>query len=191
MASSPPERIALIGLRGSGKSCVGEALARRLGWTFLDSDTLLEQRAALTIRDLFATEGEAGFRDRESAILAELCQLPRHVLATGGGAILRAENRSLLDRSAWVVWLTADVQTLSRRLAGDGSTAERRPSLTGAASADSSEEIAAVLRVREPHYRECANCIVDTTDRSIETIVDAIVAGFDEVIRSRARRAAE
>jgi len=179
-----PERIALIGPRGSGKSSVGQLLARRLGWIFLDADVVLEQ-AGQSIRSLFATEGEAGFRDRESAVLAQLCQLPRHVIATGGGVILRAENRALLRRSAWVVWLTADVVTLSRRLADDVSTADRRPALTAVASAASTEEIAAILRIREPLYRECADAVVDTTDRNPEAIAEAIDLSF----RARSERA--
>jgi shikimate kinase len=175
MLPCPPERIALIGPRGSGKSCVGAALARQLGWTFLDADSVLEQQAGQSIRTLFATEGEAGFRDRESAILGQLCQLPRHVIATGGGVILRPENRALLRRSAWVVWLTADVETLSRRLSQDDNSAERRPSLTGAASASSPEEITAVLRMREPLYRECASNIINTADRAPEAIAADIL----------------
>ncbi len=168
-------RIALIGPRGSGKSSVGRVLARRLGWTFVDADGVLEERAGVSIRTLFATEGEASFRKRESAILAELCQLAEHVIATGGGVILRPENRDLLRQTAWVVWLTADVETLSRRLSQDGSTADRRPSLTGTAPATAPEEIAAVLGVREPLYRECACALVDTAGQSPEAIADVIL----------------
>ncbi len=179
--SKDDHRIALIGLRGSGKSCIGQVLAQRLGWTFVDADAVLEQRAGQSIRALFATEGEAGFRDRESSILAELCHLPRHVLATGGGVVLRAENRALLASQAWVVWLTADVETLSRRLNADSSTSERRPALTAAAmGAASVQEIAALLRVREPLYRECANLIVDTKDRSPEAIAAEILASLEQ-----------
>ena len=120
-------RIALVGPRGSGKSSVGPALARLLGWTFLDADAELEARAGLSIRAIFEAEGETGFRRRESEILAELCLLPRHVLATGGGVILRPENRALLRRCARVVWLTADVETLSRRLGQDALSREHGP----------------------------------------------------------------
>ncbi len=136
---------------------------------------VLEQQAGQSIRALFATEGEAGFRERESRILTQLCQLSGHVLATGGGVILRPENRDLLRRSAWVVWLTADVATLSRRLTQDERTADRRPSLTAAAAATSAEEIAAVLRVREPLYRECANASVDTTGLAPEEVAADIL----------------
>ena len=171
-----PERIALVGARGSGKSCVGQCLAHKLGWSFLDADVVLEERAGQSIRSMFVNQGEAAFRDLESAILAELCQLPRHVLGLGGGVILRPQNRALLQGSAWVVWLTADVDTLSRRLRQDAGSAERRPSLTGAASPGSPDEIAAVLRVREPLYRACADAIVETAHRAPDAIAAEIAA---------------
>src|SRR5581483_8052208 len=90
---SGKERIALIGYRGSGKSTVAQELAARLGWTWLDADTVLEERAGCTIHEMFLREGESAFREREAALLVELCALPRLVLATGGGVILREDNR--------------------------------------------------------------------------------------------------
>lgn len=168
------ERIALIGARCSGKSSVGPVLARRLGWSSVDADALLEERAGQSIRSLFAMEGEEGFRDRESLLLAEICRLPRHVLAMGGGVILRPENRAVLQRSAWVVWLTADVQTLSKRLCLDESSVNRRPSLSATANAAAPEEITELLRIREPLYRACADAIVATADRTPTAIADEI-----------------
>ena len=152
----------LIGPRGSGKSTVARLVAEQLRWQWLDADDELEKRHGQSIRALFASEGEAGFRDKESAILAELCRLSRHVLATGGGVVLREANRDLLRASGRVVWLTADVDTLWRRLQADTSTAERRPALT----VGGREEIDEVLRVREPLYRSCADLIVETAGRS-------------------------
>jgi len=172
--TSPRERIALIGARGSGKSTVGRSLALQLGWSFLDGDAVLEERAGQSIKTIFAIEGEAAFRDHESTVLADLCQYRRHVLALGGGVILRLENRTRLHRSAWVAWLTADVATLSLRLQQCLHTAERRPSLTGTLAASSAEEIANVLRVREPLYRACADAIVATVDRSPDDIAEEI-----------------
>lgn len=165
-----PSRIYLIGPRGSGKSTLARLLADRLGWAWLDADAELERRAGRSIRDIFATDGEATFRDLESAVLVELATRDRHVLATGGGIILRPENRDLLKRSGWIVWLTADVTTLCQRLEGDASTAARRPALTAAGSASSTEEMAAVLRQREPLYRACADFTV-LTDRPPEMLV--------------------
>jgi shikimate kinase len=161
----------LIGPRGSGKSTVARLLARELGWDWLDADDVLEQRHGRSIRAIFETEGEASFRVKESAILAELCRLRRHVLATGGGGVLRPENRELLRRSGRVVWLTADVETLWQRLQGDEATAERRPAL----SVGGREEIAEIMRAREPFYRECADWIVETAGRSPAEIVAEIL----------------
>jgi shikimate kinase len=172
---NPPGLIALIGARGSGKSSVARLLAQRLQWEAIDADAVLERRAGKSIKAIFADEGEAGFRDRETTVLGELCGLRNHVLATGGGVVLRSENRDLLRR-AWVVWLTADVETLSRRLHADDTTAERRPSLTTGVLAGAPEEIAAVLRAREPLYRNCADCVVWTASRSLDDVVAEILS---------------
>src|SRR5579871_3654863 len=127
---SDDQPIFLIGPRGSGKSTVARELARQLGWSWLDADDEVEKRSGQSIRALFATEGEAGFRDRESAVLVELCRLQRHVIATGGGIVLREDNRQRMRAAGRIVWLTADVETLWQRLQGDPTTAERRPMLT-------------------------------------------------------------
>ena len=140
---------------------------------------VLEQRAGCAIREIFAVEGEAGFRRREAAILAELCERPRLVLATGGGVILREDNRAVLRRSTWVVWLTADAETLWRRLESDPASAARRPALTvGAtpvqAASNSVHEICEILKFREPLYRQCADVIVSAANRAAAAIVDEI-----------------
>src|SRR5436305_1450839 len=116
----------LVGYRGSGKSTVARLLAERLGWAWVDADDVLEQRAGRPIRAIFADEGEAGFRDRETAVLADLCRLRRHVVATGGGVVLRDNNRDLLRRSGLGGWLAADVETHWQRVQGGGSTAAGR-----------------------------------------------------------------
>jgi shikimate kinase len=173
---TPCERVFLIGPRGSGKTTVARLLAAALGWQWCDADAELERAAGRTIREIFAAEGEAGFRDREAAVLAELCQRPRCVIATGGGVVLRPGNRERLRRHGLVAWLTADVETLCVRLDGDATTASRRPALTGAASAAAPEEVAAVLAAREPLYRECADLALDTARQPPEQVVAALVA---------------
>src|SRR5262249_48064027 len=95
-ASLRPRVIFLIGYRGSGKTTVARILAERLGWSWLDADTLLEARHGRTIRQIFAEEGEAGFRDKEERLLDELSQGRQHVIATGGGIVLRPVNRDKL-----------------------------------------------------------------------------------------------
>jgi shikimate kinase len=161
----------LIGPRGSGKSTVARLLAHELGWNWLDADEVLEKRCSQSIRSLFATEGEAGFREHEAAVLAELCRLGRHVIATGGGVVLRESNRELLRASGRVVWLTADVETLWQRTQGDNSTMERRPDLLGGGR----EEIAKIMRIREPLYRQCADFIVETAGRSPAEIATEVL----------------
>src|SRR5262245_5811404 len=128
--SSPVQLVFLIGYRGSGKTTVARLLAQRLSWQWLDADAVLEARHERSIRQIFAEEGEAGFRDKEVAWLEEFCRYSKHVVATGGGVILRERNRQLLREAGYVVWLTADSATLWQRIGADTSTQDRRPNLT-------------------------------------------------------------
>src|SRR5262249_29836393 len=121
--------------------------------------------------------GETGFRDKESAVLADLCRIRRHVIATGGGVVLSPENRQLLRRSGWCVWLTADVETLWQRLQDDPTSPERRPQLT----VGGIKEIAEVLRAREELYRGCANFTVQTGGRSPQVVVADILREWSVV----------
>lgn len=166
--------IFLIGYRGSGKTTVAKLLAERLGWQWLDADPLLEARAGRSIREIFAAEGEPAFRDKEASLLDQLCGYRQHVIATGGGIILRPSNRDKLKTAGFVVWLTADSRRLWERIREDATTSERRPNLTVGGLA----EIEELLRQREPFYRECANLIVDTAGRTPEQIVDVILANM-------------
>jgi shikimate kinase len=177
LQSSTTELIALIGPRGSGKTTVARLLAECLGWQWADADDLLEKKAGRSVRAIFAEEGEAGFRERESAVLCELCGLKRHVVATGGGVVVRDENRALLKASARVVWLHADAETLCRRLDDDSGSAERRPALLGGGRA----EVEEVLRIREPLYRACADWAVVTAARTPAEVAAEIAAILSEL----------
>jgi len=162
--------VTLIGYRGSGKSSIAAPLAQRLGFEWLDADVVIEQEAGCTIRDIFAAEGEAGFRRRERKAISSLLGRDRLVLAAGGGAILDPETRRDLRAAGPVVWLRADIATLAGRIAGDPTTAARRPQLAGGGT----QEIASLLAAREPLYRECATQIVVTDALSVDEIVEQI-----------------
>jgi shikimate kinase len=164
--------IFLIGYRGTGKTTIAQLLAARRGWQWLDADASLESRHGRSIRQIFAEEGEAGFRDKEGALLLELCRLTDHVIATGGGIILRPAHRELLRASGTVVWLTASAATLWQRIQADVTTAERRPNLTGGGLA----EVEQLLRFREPLYKECAHLTASTEERTPQGVVEIIEA---------------
>jgi shikimate kinase len=166
----------LVGLRGSGKTTVGRLLAARLGWEFADADDAIETAAGKSIAEIFAADGELGFRDREAAALAELCRRNQLVLATGGGAVLRDANRKLLRNAGIVVWLAASPEILWKRMQADPATAARRPNLTATGGL---EEVRALLAAREPFYRELAHFSVDTGRASPESVADAILSAWN------------
>src|SRR5262245_9448578 len=109
---SSHDPIALVGLSGAGKSSIGRLLAGQLGWPLRDTDALIVHSAGCEIAQIFAAEGEAHFRDREAAALRQALDGPPVVVATGGGIVLRAENRALLRERAFVVWLDAPTAAL-------------------------------------------------------------------------------
>jgi shikimate kinase len=150
---------------------VARLLAERLGWPWRDADAMLEERSGKSVRTIFAEEGEVGFRDREEAVLAELCRQEPLVVATGGGVVVRTTNRALLRASGWCVWLRADADTLWQRMCADASTPERRPALGGGGRA----EVVEILRCREPLYRACADLIVETAGRTPEAVAEEIL----------------
>lgn len=161
----------LIGYRGTGKTTVGNLLAQRSGWQFIDADVHLEATHGRTIKQIFADEGEAGFRDKETKNLQELTSGANRVIATGGGIILKDENRRLLREHGFTVWLTAGVDTIAQRIADDPTTVERRPNLTTGGLA----EIQELLRIREPIYRQSADLVVDTEGQSPDSIAETIL----------------
>jgi shikimate kinase len=134
------------------------------------------------VAEVFASEGEAGFRQRESVALQELAGRNRLVIATGGGAVLRLANRDLLRTAGFVAWLTARPETLWARLQADPATLERRPNLTGAGGVD---EILTLLAVREPLYRSIADLVVDTDGPSPEQVAATIFKSWPGYRSSR------
>jgi shikimate kinase len=170
-----PPLIFLIGYRGSGKSTVGRIVAERLGWEFIDADELLEERHRQTIREIFAAEGEAGFRDKEAVVLADLCSRSNTVIATGGGIVLRTQNRERLKSRGFVAWLKAEPAELWQRMQADPTTAARRPAL----SVGGLSEVEQLLVVREPLYRACADAEIAVDGVSPEQAADAILAAWE------------
>ena len=165
--------LSLIGYRATGKTTVARLLAERLGWDWIDADVEIERRAGRSIAEIFACQGEPAFRDLESAVIAELCRRDRLVLAAGGGAPLRPANCQAMHSGGKVVWLRASAEAIRARMAGDATTASRRPNLTGQ---DPSAEIVHLLALREPIYAASADLEVDTQQKSPEQVAGEILA---------------
>jgi shikimate kinase len=163
----------LIGYRGTGKTTVARLLARELAWEWVDADVEIELLAGKSIASIFADDGEHAFRDLESRVITELVARDRLVVACGGGAVLREENRRALRSGGKVVWLTASPETILARIAADGTTAERRPQLT---TAGGSAEVIELLAKRTPLYRQCADWQVDTEAKQPAAIATEILS---------------
>ncbi len=157
--------IVLIGYRGSGKTCIGKRLASDLWMDFVDTDPLIVERAGKTIREIFEAEGEEGFRRRESEVIAEVAARDNHVIAAGGGAILKPENVAALKKNGKLVWLKAKPEVLFQHIQADAATDANRPNLT---SAGGFEEVQKVLDTRTPLYQAAADVTFDVTYLTIE-----------------------
>jgi shikimate kinase len=160
--------ISLVGLPGSGKSTVGRQLARRLQLPFFDSDHLIEERLGCPIRVAFERDGEAAFRDLEETVLDELTQIPRAVISTGGGAVVRPATRQRLRERGQVVYLNSTPDEIFRRLRHD----VNRPLLQ---VADPLSRLRDLYAQRDPLYRETAHFVIETGRPSVATLVNMIV----------------
>jgi shikimate kinase len=167
-------RLFLVGPRGGGKTTAARIIAARLGWDCLDTDAEVERRADQSIADIFAQQGEPAFRDLEAAILAELCERERLVVATGGGVVLRPDSRGRMREAGFVVWLHADADTLWARIQKDATTASRRPALAGGGR----DEVVRIIAQREALYRECAHLRVDTSACTAEEAAETALAAL-------------
>ncbi|QVL30680.1 shikimate kinase [Telmatocola sphagniphila] len=169
------DRIYLIGYRGSGKSTVGPLLAQHLNWRYVDADTLFEQKHQTTIREYFAAQGEPAFRDRESENLLELSREHKTVISTGGGIVLREENRKIMKNTGFVVWLSASPETLFGRIHADMTTADRRPNLAGGGLS----EIQQMLDIRTPLYTQLADLQISCDSLFPDRVAAAILEAWD------------
>lgn len=152
---------------GAGKTTVGKLIAKHLNKNFYDTDHEIERRTGVNIPLIFELEGEAGFRRRESAVIAELTHADNIVLATGGGAVLLAENRTNLKANGTVVYLRANVNELWIRTRND----KNRPLLQ---TENPREKLQKLYEERDPLYREVASIIVDTGGQAVGNIVHEI-----------------
>ena len=153
---------------GCGKSTVGRHLARQLGLRFLDSDTDIERRIGMPIRDYFEQHGEAAFRDVEQDAIEELTALQGVVLATGGGAVLRPSNRDALHSRTHVFYLRATPEELHRRLRHD----TQRPLLQ---VADPLRRLREIYRERDPLYRRTAHFVVEAVRPSVPAMLSMVL----------------
>lgn len=162
-----PNNIFLIGPMGAGKTTVGMQLAKHLGKRFLDSDSEIEERTGVKISLIFELEGEAGFRKREKAMIEELTGKDQLVLATGGGAVLDADNRAFLMSRGFVIYLNVPIDILVERTSRN----RNRPLLE---VEDPRARIIEIMEQRESIYREMADMIVTTDERGVRHVVTTI-----------------
>jgi len=171
------DNVFLIGPMGAGKSTIGRQLAELLAKDFRDSDQEIEKRTGAAIPLIFEIEGEAGFRVRESSVLDDLTHQANLVVATGGGAILAAENRKMLQERGVVVYLHAPLDTLLNRTRRD----RNRPLLQ---TTDRKRALEDILKAREPIYRQMADMVVETSHRSPASVAREIIRKLESQLKN-------
>jgi shikimate kinase len=162
------KNIVLVGPMGSGKTTVGRRLAHELNKDFYDTDHEIIDKTGVTIDHIFDIEGEDGFRERESKILENLCQMSNIILATGGGIVILPKNREILKNAGLVVYLSSSVDQLLMRTA----KSKTRPLLEN--SADRRKTITELVDARDVYYREVASLVVDTTGKKLHEVINII-----------------
>ncbi|MBI4739272.1 shikimate kinase [Candidatus Woesearchaeota archaeon] len=164
--------IVLVGFRGTGKTTVGKALAKKIGMGFVDADDFIERRYGFMITELFERKGESLFRMMESDVISELSKMNSYVIAAGGGAILKYKNIKNLKRHGVMILLEADCDAVYKRIRKDDKTATRRPRLT---NHDLYDEIKELMDFRAPYYHRAADFTVNTTSKPVDSVVEEIV----------------
>jgi shikimate kinase len=163
-----PGNLFLTGPMGAGKSTIGRQLSKQLRMVFYDSDREIESRTGVDIPLIFELEGEQGFRKRERLVIDELTSLPNIVLATGGGAILDADNRKHLAERGMVIYLHASVNQQLARTKHD----RNRPLLQ---TDNPRQRLEDLMRLRDPLYREIADLVIDTDGKRVMAVVNQII----------------
>jgi len=169
----PTDNIFLVGPMGAGKTTIGKVLSDQLKLEFVDSDREIEAATGADIPWIFDVEGEAGFRQRESKMIAELTTRQDIVLATGGGSVLAPANRDCLSSRGFVVYLRASLSQQLERTSRD----KNRPLLQ---TPDPAARIAELMTIRDPLYREVADIVVDTNRRSPRMVGQEIIKRLAE-----------
>ena len=167
--------IVLVGLMGSGKTTVGRRLAHELNQDFFDTDHEIIDKTGVNIDYIFDIEGEKGFRERESKILENLCQMSNIILATGGGIVILPKNRKILKNAGLVVYLSSSVDQLLQRT----SKSKTRPLLES--STNRKKTISELVAARDVYYREVASFIVDTTGKKLHEVINIIIRETENV----------
>jgi len=165
------KNIILIGYRCTGKSSVGKRLSNVLDRPFVDTDDLITNQAGLSIREIVEQGGWELFREKEKEVVHNLSTSSGKIIATGGGILDDDENRLLLKQNGLFIWLTASVETILARMQADEQTRDQRPALCGA---DRENEITTMLARWAPVYRQAADMIIDTSEKSIDDVVNEI-----------------
>jgi shikimate kinase len=171
------ENIYLVGLMGAGKTTIGRQLAKALKLPFYDSDKAIEERTGVDIPTIFEFEGEDGFRDREQKMIQQLAEMRGIVLATGGGAILREENRNILKKNGFIVYLQCSIDRIVERTRRD----TQRPLLQ---TENPRARIETLFVQREPLYLSCADFKVDTGVMSSKDVVGRILEAYQSIHRN-------
>ena len=168
------ENIYLIGLMGAGKTTIGRQLAKALAVPFYDSDKAIEESTGVDIPTIFEFEGEEGFRERERKMIQKLTQIQGIVLATGGGVILRDENRKLLKENGFIVYLQCSVERILERTRRD----TQRPLLQ---TDNPKERLQNLFEQRQSLYLSCADFKIDTGVLKSKTVVNRILEEYKVV----------
>ena len=169
------KNIVLVGPMGSGKTTVGHRLAHELNQDFFDTDHEIIDKTGVNIDHIFDIEGEEGFRERESIILENLCQMSNIILATGGGIVILPKNREILKNAGLVVYLSSSVDQLLRRTA----KSKTRPLLEN--STDRKKTITELVEARDVYYREVSSFVVDTTGKKLHEVINIIIRETENV----------